>query len=149
MNKEEYGKYQFDCIRQDCGDMIGFNPFLNQLPCQIGESKIGHEQPYLVINGVRRDIRSSRFGSSLYPILSFEKGNLNIFMGLTNFLHKLIPHGVTRSFKSHVRREVLCDSKRNGIGGKDQGVIVYELSHFEPFYLLRMSFDYANLLGFA
>ena len=52
MDEEGCIEYQFDYIRQNCGDMIESNSFLGQLPCQIGESKIGCGQPYLVTNGV-------------------------------------------------------------------------------------------------
>ena len=42
MDEERCREDQFDCIRQDCGDMIRPDPFLDQLPYWIGKSEIGH-----------------------------------------------------------------------------------------------------------
>ena len=103
MDKEGYWEYQLDCIRQDHGDTIRPNPFLDQLLCQIGKSEIGHGYPHLITNGVGRGIRLSGFSSLLHMTLSLEKDHLNILMCLTSFLCKLTPHDVTRPFKSHMR----------------------------------------------
>ena len=111
MDEERSGEHQFDCIRHDHGDSIWSNLFLDQFLCWIGKSKIGHGQLHLVTSSIERGIRTSRFGSVLYLILRFEKGSLNILISLTNFLCKLIPHSVTRSFEPHSRQEVLVMTK--------------------------------------
>ena len=66
-------------------------------------------------------------------------------MYLTNFFYKLTSHGVTRPFKSHVRQEVLGDSKEDGTGGRGQGAIVCELSHFELFCPILLLFGHLSM----